>query len=335
MITEYWFNLQLEFMIYTLPYKTKQFFFVLIKISTVVAAFYFIHQKLTNNNALEFYTFIGFLNKNGIFSLKTIIFLAVLTGFNWFFEILKWQKLVSPTKKITLKNASEQSLGALTASLLTPNRIGEYGAKAIYYTKDFRKCILLINLLSNLLQMGVTTILGVIGFSFFVSKYHIALAYPKLFQFILIIAFSTALVIFILRKTKLSIKGFSLEKMKTFILKYPKKLIAIGFCLSLLRYLIFSFQFYYLLTIFGIHISYLHAMSIITSMYLLASIIPSIFVFDVLIKGSVAVYLFSFVGVNAFTVLCIVTLMWIFNFVFPSILGSYFVLNFKFPEDDL
>lgn len=335
MITEYWFNLQLEFMIYTLPYKTKQFFFVLIKISTVVAAFYFIHQKLTNNNSFEFYIFIDFLNKNGVFSLKTIIFLLILTGFNWFFEILKWQKLVSPTKKITLKNAFEQSLGALTASLFTPNRIGDYGAKAIYYIKDFRKRIMLINLLGNLLQMSITTILGIIGFSFFVPEYHISLDYSKLFQLTLITAFSVALVIFILCKTKLSIKGLSLEKMKTFILKYPKKLIVFGFCLSLLRYLIFSFQFYYLLTIFGIHISYLHAMSIITSMYLLASIIPSIFVFDVLIKGSVAVYLFSFVGVNAFTVLCIVTLLWVFNFVFPSILGSYFVLNFKFPEDDL
>ena len=36
-------------MIYSLPYKTKQFFFVLIKLSIVVGAFYFIYQKLANN----------------------------------------------------------------------------------------------------------------------------------------------------------------------------------------------------------------------------------------------------------------------------------------------
>ena len=69
-------------------------------------------------------------------------------------------------------------------------------------------------------------------------------------------------------------------------------------------------------------------------MYLLASIIPSIFIFDVVIKGSIAVYLFTFLGVNEFTILSITTLMWIFNFVLPSIFGSYYVLNFNLPEID-
>jgi hypothetical protein len=67
-------------------------------------------------------------------------------------------------------------------------------------------------------------------------------------------------------------------------------------------------------------------------MYLLASIIPSIFAFDVVVKGSVAVYLFGFMGVNAVTILSIVTLMWVFNFVIPSVFGSYFVLKFNLPE---
>ncbi|WP_308993193.1 lysylphosphatidylglycerol synthase domain-containing protein [Mariniflexile litorale] len=322
-------------MIYTLPYKTKQFFFALIKISIVVAAFYFIYRKLTSNSSLEFSNFLHFLDENGVISTKTILILFVLTGFNYFFEILKWQILVSPTKRISFKKASEQSLGALTASLFTPNRIGEYGAKAIYYTKDIRKHIMLINLLSNLLQMSVTTILGAIGFSFFISKYPIQLNYSKIWPLLIFTVVMITILIFIIRKNKFSIKGFSLKKIKYFIINYPKKLITYGFGLSLLRYLIFSFQFYYLLTIFEIQTSYLHAITIITSMYFLASIIPSIFIFDVLIKGSVAVYLFSFVGVNSFTILCIVTLMWIFNFVIPSILGSYFVLNFNFPEDDL
>ncbi|MEN3323270.1 lysylphosphatidylglycerol synthase domain-containing protein [Mariniflexile soesokkakense] len=319
-------------MIYTLPYKTKQFFFVLIKISIVVAAFYFIYQKLTSNSAFNFYDFI---HKNGVFSLKRFVILLILTGINWFLEILKWQKIASVTKKITFKNAYKQSLGALTASLFTPNRIGEYGAKAIYYTKDSRKRILLTNLLGNILQMSATTFLGIIGFSFFATKYNISLNYSKLLLLVIFTIISIGLGVFIIRKTKLSIKGFSLEKIKDFILNYPKKLIFYGFCLSLLRYVVFSFQFYYLLGVFGINISYLHAMSIISSMYLLASIIPSIFIFDVFIKGSVAIYLFSFVGANAFTILCIITLMWVFNFVFPSILGSYFVLNFNFPKDDL
>ena len=65
-------------------------------------------------------------------------------------------------------------------------------------------------------------------------------------------------------------------------------------------------------------------------MYLLASIIPSIFIFDVVIKGGIAVYLFSIIGIDELVTLSVVTLMWILNFVLPSILGSYYVLRFKF-----
>ena len=54
--------------------------------------------------------------------------------------------------------------------------------------------------------------------------------------------------------------------------------------------------------------------------------------FDVVIKGSVAVYLFDIVGVNELTTLSIIMLMWILNFVLPSIFGAVFVLKFKLPK---
>ena len=319
-------------MIDTVPYKTKQFFFVLIKISIVVAAFYFIYQKLAQNSDLKFSVFTELLTKNTLFSLKNGIILAFLSFFNWFFEIVKWQQLVTPIQNISFKNALEQTLGALTASLFTPNRIGEYGAKAMYFTKDYRKRILLITLIGNLIQMGVTVLFGCVGIYFFMKEFQVVLNVSNMLKILIIGLIVIAIIVFFIRKTKWSIKGFSFEKISTFIKNYPMNIMVYGLVLSLLRYFIFSFQFYYLLTLFGIEISYLQAMMLITSMYLLASIIPSIFAFDVVVKGSVAVYLFGFMDVNAVTVLCIVTLMWVFNFVIPSVFGSYFVLKFNLPE---
>ncbi len=60
-----------------------------------------------------------------------------------------------------------------------------------------------------------------------------------------------------------------------------------------------------------------------------ASIIPMLSLFDVLVKGSIAIIIFSFYQVNEASILAIVLLMWIFNFVLPSIVGSYFVLTFS------
>lgn len=319
-------------MLYSLPYKTKQFFFVLIKLSIVVGASYFIYQKLMKNPDLDFNRFIQFTSRNAIFSPKNLIFLLLLSIFNWFFEILKWRGLVSVVTKISFKNALEQSLGALTASLFTPNRIGEYGAKAAYYTSQQRRKIMLANLLSNMLQMGVTVILGIIGFSIYINNYDVDINYYKIGRFLIIILTVAFLAIFGVTQNRFNIKGFSLERIKAFVLVFPKSKLISGLVFSLLRYLIFSFQFFLVLHIFKVDISYLEAMSVITSMYLIASIVPSIFIFDVVVKGGIAVYLFSFLDVNELIILCTITLMWLLNFVLPSIFGGFYVLNFKLPE---
>ncbi|MEP1490220.1 MAG: lysylphosphatidylglycerol synthase domain-containing protein [Algibacter sp.] len=319
-------------MIKSLPYKTKQFFFVLIKLSIVVVAFYFIYDKLTKNTSLRFSVFIDFLARNDTFSIKNILLLIILSFFNWFFEILKWQNLMAPLKKTTFKEALEQSLGALTASLFTPNRIGEYGAKAMYYSSHLRKRVMGINLISNALQMAITCILGVIGFSLLITEYEIPINYFKLakaFTFILIVILLIGLGI---NHKKVRTKGGAIQKLKDLLINYPKSKLGLGLLFSLIRYAIFSFQFYMLLRFFDVNISYLIAMTAITSMYLIASIIPSIFIFDVVIKGSIAVYLFAFIGVDEITILTIVTLMWLLNFVLPSVFGSYYVLKFKLPK---
>jgi len=316
-------------MLYNIPYKTKQFFFVLIKLSIVVGAFYFIYSKLIENEQLRISEFLAFLKANKTFSVKNIIFLVLLSVFNWFFEILKWKTLVKTIKKISFKEALEQSLGGLTASLITPNRIGDYGAKAIYYSKPYRKRIVLLNLLGNISQMTMTTIFGIIGLVVFINRYQIEVDYFKLTKFVTLIILIGAFAFFGAKQNKFNIKGFSLHKVVEFIKEMPLQVHLFNLSLALMRYLIFSFQFYYLITIFGIEVDYFKAMVVITSIYLLASIIPSITIFDVVVKGSVAVFFFGFVQVNELTILSITTIMWLLNFAIPSVFGSYFVLNFK------
>ena len=63
--------------------------------------------------------------------------------------------------------ALKQSIGALTVSLFTPNRIGDYGAKALYYNSSYRKRIVLLNFIGNVMQMTITVLFGSIGFYFF------------------------------------------------------------------------------------------------------------------------------------------------------------------------
>ena len=314
------------------PYKTKQFFFVLIKLSIVVGAFYFIYNKLTSNEKMDFIVFWDFLSENNAFSIKNIVFLMFLSTFNWLFEIIKWQHLASFIQKISFINSLEQSLGSLTASLFTPNRVGEYGVKAMYFKLSKSKKIVAMNLLSNCLQMTVTTLLGIIGLSLYLLKYPLDIAYYKVFKFGVILLIIVLFPLIGLAKTKFSIKGISFQTAKSFYSKIPIALYVKVFLFSLIRYMIFSFQFYFLLTLFGVKLSYFDSMVIITSMYFLASIIPIISIFDVVLKGSVAIFLFSTIGISNIIILSTILLMWFFNVALPSLIGAVFVLKFKFPQ---
>lgn len=319
-------------MMSNLSRKTKHFFFILIKISIVVAAFVFIYYKLTHNKYLTFTEFINLISQSHIITLKNSAILLGLSFLNWVFESLKWKSLIEPVSKITLSDSIEQSLGALTASLFTPNRIGEYGAKAIYYSTHLRKRVLLITLISNVLQMFATLCLGIIGLLFYLSKYHAGVFNTNLLIFTLIALLFLVIGIITVYKVNFKIKGFSLFKLKHFMSNYPKHKFVYGLIYSFARYALFSFQFYVLLTLFQINISYFNAMVVISSMYLLASLIPSVVMFDFVVKGGIAVYLFSFLGINNLSILSITISMWLLNFVLPSILGSYYVLSFKLSK---
>ena len=319
-------------MLTAISHKTKQFSLVLIKIGLVVAAFYFIYAKLFHNSDLNFDEFIQNLMNFSSISANTILILLLLSIFNWFFEILKWQTLVDCITEISFNDAAIQTLGALTASLLTPNRIGDYGAKAMYYQALQRKKIVLLNLIGNSAQMAVTTIFGTFGLAYFALRFQPELNYNGLLIGFGVLGFTATFLIWILKTDGLKKQKKSLYKQLDFLKDISKNSIFKIFLFSLVRYLIFSFQFYYLLYLFGIEMNYFEAMTVISSMYLLSSVIPSIFIFDVIIKGGVAIYLFGLIGVPESIILSIVTLMWILNFVLPSVIGSYHVLNFKLPK---
>jgi uncharacterized membrane protein YbhN (UPF0104 family) len=311
----------------SLSHKTKQFFSLIIKLSIVIGCGYFIYLKLIENEQLKFSVFYQNLIKNNVFTLKNSVILLLFTFFNWFFEISKWHSLISYIGNYSFKKASIQSFASLTTSLITPNRIGEYGAKALYFEKKQRNQILGLNLVGNFYQMLMTLIFGVIGFSYFVFQHKIEIDFQQIIIVLLIWILLMIALSFAVKYFNFSKSYF--EKTRIFIKKISLNLnIKVGL-FSFLRFVIFSHQFYFLLLIFKIDISYFDVISAITSVYLIASIIPMLSLFDVVLKGTVAIWVFSFYNLEPLTILSITSIMWILNFVLPAIIGSYFVLTFK------
>lgn len=311
-----------------MKHKTKQYLLALAKVLVLTVTFGYIFFRLKYNSNLDLSIVAeSILSKGNSLGYFILLFLS-MSCLNWLLEIYKWKALISTIKKINFKTAAKQSLAALTVSLATPNRIGDYGAKALFFPKEKRRQVLALNLYSNNLQLLATVIFGTIGLLFFILHYNIAYSFSAVLA--LAAGISILLVLaFFLREKELFINGLSIAKILRFYKKIPLAVTVKTAGYSIMKYLTFSFLFFCVLSFFGAEIAFPKAMALIFSMYLLVSIVPTIFIFDVVVRGGVAVWIFSFEGISDLMVLSTVLTMWILNFVLPSLLGGYHILHYK------
>jgi hypothetical protein len=310
----------------SISHKTKQFLVLLVKLLIVGGAFYFIYNQLANNDKLDWQKFLVLFHKNQ--SVLGIVFILSLSVFNRFFEILKWQNLVSFIHEISLGEATKQVLAALTAGLFTPNGVGEYAGKAMYFDKKDTKKVVFLNLVCNGIQMILTVVFGIFGLLYFNAQYNVITTKTVAVLFgILVILFAV-----LFSAKKITIKGYSIERLIHKINEIPKSIHQKNTILAIFRYLVFSHQYYFLFLAFDVDLPYFILISAVSSVYFLASSLPTFQFLDFAVKGSVAVYFFGILGVNEWVVVFVTTLMWFLNVVLPVAIGSYYVLNFKVSQ---
>ena len=301
----------------SIPHKAKQFGVFIIKLLIVIGAFYFIYDKLTSDKSLNWEKFWELANEK--FTSSVVFGLLLMSFANRFFEILKWKNLVSTIHTISVGEATKQVLGALTAGIFTPNGIGEYAGKALYFNKNQTKKVVFLNLICNGIQMILTIVFGTIGL--FILGY---------WQWgFIIIGLSIFFFLFSILSKKITIKGYSIEKLMNKINEIPKHVHNRNNLLALCRYLTFSHQYYFLFLVFGVDLPYATMMATIAVVYFLASSLPSFQFLDFAVKGSVAVFFFGKLGVNDWIVVFVATLMWFLNVVLPVFMGCYYVLKYK------
>ncbi len=289
----------------------------------VGGAFYFIYNQLANNDKLDWQQFIEIFNKNK--SISGVGFILLLSVLNRYFEILKWKNLASPIHPISTLESTKQVLAALTAGVFTPNGVGEYAGKALYFDKKDAKQVVFLNLICNGIQMVLTVIFGFFGLFYFNYKYQVI---PNQTVFYILLGFiSLFIVLFSIKK--ITIKGYSIEKLIKKINAIPKGIHRRNILLGCFRYIVFSHQYYFLFLGFDVDLPYLTLMAAVSSVYFLASSLPSFQFLEFAIKGSVALFFLGILGVNEWIIIFVSTLMWFLNVVIPVVIGSIYVLNFK------
>lgn len=309
-------------------HKANQFLLLLLKIAVVLAAVFFIGYKITSDDNLDFMDFLKTLHRYRVFSAVNIGILLLLTFFNWFFEVKKWQNLSSSLKRNSVRKATNESLASFTAAIFTPSRIGEYGAKSLYYSKPDRKKVIFLNFVGNMAQLGTTFFFGIFGLLFLLFQIGLPFSFVNSLYVVLLLL-SPFFGYIMMRRFNWKIKGYSIKKLEKSFKKVPQQVKWKTLFYATVRYMIFTHQFYFFLIVFKVELPYSIAISAVFATYFLASIIPTMMIFDAVIKGGFAVWVFSFLQVPEMVVLVIVLAVWILNFGLPALLGSYYVLKYK------
>jgi hypothetical protein len=305
-------------------YKTSKFLSTFVKIAISLWAVYYLMQHFEKQHiSIEIVRRL---------SLLQILILFLLSLVNWSVEIRKWQYLASNVKQIDFFEASRQSLISFALSLLTPNRVGELGIKTLFFDKRDAKKIFSLSLIGTTTQMLNSLLFGFVALLIllifdsniladFASKINIHLSTSQQILTGLVILLFIGFIIFVIkqRKKKLLLNSLSIW-IKTF-----------GF--SFIRYLVFSFQFLLIYSIFSSESNLFLVYIAIALTYLVATIIPMLAFMDWAVKGSVALSVFGFLHLQSDIAVVSVALMWLLNFLLPFVAGIYLLWQWKKVRD--
>ena len=278
------------------------------------------------------------------------LFMILLLPLNLFLEIWKWKYLIKKLENVNNWNATKAILTGYSVSMFMPNRVGEYFGRIYVLKKAGRIQSILVTILGSMAQLLTTLVIGGISLVFVLPKYvdlteQISrwLYSGFIFFVIIFIVFS---VFAYLNFSSFSdiikrISGHKLERINRFTVVfswYSSAKLAVVFAISLLRYLVFSFQFYILLRMFQVPIDYWNGIAVISIVYLLMTIIPTVALTELGVRGSVSLFVFKmyFESLNIWYdqiglgVILASTLLWIINLALPALLGTFFVSSLRF-----
>jgi hypothetical protein len=292
-----------------------------IKIAIVIAAAFYIYQKIAHRNELE-----HFLNHfseslrghsflfSGVFSMLFI---------NWGLEALKWKLLVSHLHRISFGRACRAVLAGVTTGIFTPNRAGEFGGRVFDLPREIRMQAALLSFAGGFIQLGVT-VAAALPAVFLCSTCDAFISGHLWLSLVFIFAAATILFFLWLLKDRIA------PQAKAYFLLFqsysPLDWLKIVF-LSAFRYFVFSIQFFLLLYAFGIRPGIPETFSAIALTFFATTVIPTFALSEIGIRGSAAVIFLGIYSIDTTGILAASFLLWIINIAVPALIGIIFVLQ--------
>ncbi len=272
-----------------------------------------------------------------------VIFLMFV---NWGIEAKKWQLLINNIQKFSFIRAFKSVLSGCSVTMLTPNRVGEYGGRILYVENENKIKAISLTIVGSISQLLVTMVMGCLGLvflRFFSHNTSNALnVLPDFWSNVLIylsVAFTLFLSLFYLRIGWLV---RMMEKVPAFqkIVKHisvldefsAKQLLHI-LSLSFLRFVVFVLQYVLLLQVMHVAIGRWLCFWLITVFYLVMAVAPTLGFIELPVRVKASWEILRFYTGNELGVGAAALGIWLINLVVPAIIGSLLILSIKIVKE--
>jgi len=270
------------------------------------------------------------------------VFVFLLMILNWGLEARKWQILASKVQPISYWSAYRAILSGQAFALNTINRSGDFLGRILYLEEGNRLRAVGLSLIGSMSQILVTFSLGFIsltilrftlldnqsilpGLSVFWLDALLIGLFPGISLFT-VFYFNVSLVIkWVERIPFVSKYKFFLEKMENLHNKDLTRILL----LSIGRYVVFVVQYVLLLKVFGVGASWQILICLVSVLFMLMAMIPTIALAELGIRGKLSLELFGLVTNQQLSILAASAGIWIVNLIIPAVLGTVFLLGLR------
>ncbi|MBN2638675.1 MAG: flippase-like domain-containing protein [Bacteroidales bacterium] len=334
--------------------KLNKTYNILIRLGILILTFFYLYDQLVHkHNLTNLAQYFEKIVEEKDFITVLIVVLALLPV-NLLLESYKWQLVIAKLEKVSLLNALKAVMAGISVSMFVPYRMGDFLGRIFILKKANRIQATLSTFLGGVSQLIATVIFGITAIVLFFPELIRRLDYKlNLWIYSGIILTAILILVFVVF-SYLNFSAFSgiIKKInkraynkiasyiEVFSLYSAIDLLKV-LLLSMTRYLIFSFQFYLLIRIFGISLDYFHAMILIAIIYLLISGIPTIALSELGVRGTVSLYVFNLYfgnqgmqGNYSNGIVSASSAIWIINLALPAVMGIIFIFHMKFLRNN-
>ena len=247
------------------------------------------------------------------------LLMACLLTLNYTIEAIKWKSVIASTNKFNTWQALKAVLVGQAFSFFTPARSGDYVGRTLFLAPGTK--------LKGITQMAWASyaqILMTICFGCFALFWN--LPFLPWLKWVAPMGGCIALFLFFYNQP---LKGW-LSKINLLQIDTALKWKLLG--LALARYTIYLLQYNWAAEILSIPIGWMDLSIGIMALLFFLSMIPAISLTDLVIRGQLFLLLMAPFYQNDIMLIALTTLIWIVNFLIPSILGAILLLGFRLKQ---